>query len=328
MYETHFGLRQRPFCALADSGCYYPATTHERAVAQLLEAIKEQEGLALLTGEPGLGKTMLAHCLLDRLGQETITAFLTNSHFQGRTGLLQAILHDLSLPFEGKGDQELRLALTDFLLKNYEDNRRVVLVIDEAQNLTPDQLEELRLLGNLEGRLGKALQIVLLAQPAIMETLRLSELASFQQRLVVRPQLEPLDLHESADYLAHHLRTAGGRPEKVVADEALGIIARAARGVPRLLNQAMHQALSLACAAEAEMVDVEAALEALGALGLSEPEAHTPAGPLVLEKGEREEAQPVLVLDDREHAKTSKEPGLTKETARTHRLFSSPRRPA
>src|SRR5437016_6012624 len=132
MYETHFGLRQRPFRAIPNKECYYPATSHEHVLAQLIEAIHDDEGLALLTGEPGTGKTLLCHCLLERLGTGTTSAFLTNSHVHDRTGLLQAILFDLSLPYEGRSEQELRLALTDFLLKNYGTGQRTVLVIDEA----------------------------------------------------------------------------------------------------------------------------------------------------------------------------------------------------
>ena len=124
MNETHFGLRQRPFPAMADNDFYYPATCHELALAQLQQAILDDEGFALLLGEPGTGKTILCHCLLDRLGETVSSAFLTHSHFPDRAGLLQAILYDLSLPHEGRSEQELRLALTDLLLKNHEAGRR------------------------------------------------------------------------------------------------------------------------------------------------------------------------------------------------------------
>jgi type II secretory pathway predicted ATPase ExeA len=268
MYETHFGLRQRPFPAIADSGYYYPATSHEQALSQLQQAIQDDEGLALLTGEPGTGKTLLCHCLLDRLGDTVTSTFLTHSYFPNRAGLLQVLLYDLSLPYESRDEQELRLALTDFLLKNFANGRRTLLVLDEAQHLGPDLLEELRLLGNLEGRGGRAFQIVLAAQPAFLKTLRLPELAALNQRLAVRPRLEPLGLHEAADYLVHHLRAAGARPERIVSDEALEILASGTRGVPRLLNRAMHQALTLAFKAEAALVDAEAAMDALGVLGL------------------------------------------------------------
>ena len=268
MGASHFGLRQRPFPATPDPARYYPATSHERALARLLGGLGDGEGVVVLTGPPGTGKTLLCHCLLERLGSGVSIAFLTNSHVGDRAGLLQAILFDLSLPYEERGEQELRLALTDHLLRGYEAGRGTILIVDEAQHLTPDHLEELRLLGNLEARSGKALQVVLVGQPALLETLRLPELAALAQRLAVRAELEPLALQEAADYLLHHVRVAGGRPERLFADEALELLARQTGGVPRLLNQTAHQALNLAAEAGAAQVDAEAALEALAVLGL------------------------------------------------------------
>src|SRR5437879_9481991 len=152
MDGSFFGLGQRPCRNTPDAAGYYPATGHELALAPLRQAIGDDEGLALLTGAPGTGKTLLCHRLIELVGPDVATAFLTNSHFRDRAGLLQAILYDLSLPYEGHGEQELRLALTDYLLKNFGAGRRSLLLIDEAQHLTPDLLEELRLLGNLEAR--------------------------------------------------------------------------------------------------------------------------------------------------------------------------------
>jgi type II secretory pathway predicted ATPase ExeA len=272
MYETHFGLRQRPFRATPDSGCYYPATGHERALLRLLRALADGEGPVLLTGEAGTGKTLLCHCLLERLGPDVTSAFLTQGHFSRRGALFQAILYDLSLPHEGRAEQDLRLALTDFLLKNYAEGKKAVLIVDEAHHLGPDLLEDLRLLGNLEARQGKALQVVLAAQPALLATLARPELSSLGQRLAVRAAVEPMKVEEAADYLAHQVRVAGGRPEDVFTEEALELLARGTRGVPRLLNQAAHEALTLACSAGARPADAEAALEALALLGLEFPE--------------------------------------------------------
>src|SRR5258708_6326530 len=131
MYEKHFGLRRRPFRATPDPDAYYPGTTHERALAGLQQGIADDEGLALLTGLPGTGKTLLCQRFLEQLGPDSSSAFLTNSHISGRSGLLQTILFDLALPYEGLSEQEMRLALTDYLLKNYGEGRRAVLVVDE-----------------------------------------------------------------------------------------------------------------------------------------------------------------------------------------------------
>ncbi len=337
MYETHFGLRRRPFRACGDSQCYYPATCHERALSQILQAIHDDEAIALLTAEPGTGKTIVGHCLLDRLGEDVTSSFLTNSHFPDRTSLLQAILYDLHQPYEGRSEQELRLTLTDFLLRNYEEGRRTVLVLDEAQHLTAEPLEELRLLGNLEGRQGRAFQVVLLAQPSIMETLCLPELASFHQRLAVHAQLEPLGLHEAADYLVHHLRAAGARPEGVVTDEAVEILARQTQGVPRLLNRAAHQALTLTYVAGEKIVDAEAALEAVAMLGLSDDESLPAEDGQALSRQEQEdgvhqetadEPGPVLTLEPAAEREGDPSPDLPRNPGRPRRLFGTPRKPA
>jgi type II secretory pathway predicted ATPase ExeA len=279
MYETRFGLRQRPFPATPDTACYYPATSHERALARLQLAVSDHETLSLLTGPPGTGKTLVCHALLERLGPDVVSAFLTHSHFADRASLLQAILFDLSLPYQGEREQELRLRLTDFLLRTYKSGQRVLLIVDEAQHLGSDHLEELRLLGNLEAARGKAFQVVLVGQPGLLETLRRPELAVLSQRLVARAKLEPLGVEEASDYVRHLVRQAGGRPERILTDDAVELLVRRTSGVPRLLNQAAHQAFLLADAADTPLVDAEAVLEALAAVGLDAGEVGADEAP-------------------------------------------------
>jgi type II secretory pathway predicted ATPase ExeA len=268
MDVAHFGLRRRPFPATPDVGCYYPATGHEAVLSRLLGGLADGEGVLLVTSQPGAGKTLLCHCLLDRLAAGSATAFLTNCHLPDRAALLQAILFDLALPYQGRSEQEMRLTLTEHLLANLSQNRSTLLLVDEAHHLSADLLEELRLLGNVESRTGKALQVVLLGQPSINDRVEAPELLALRQRLVVRLELEALPLQEAADYVLHHIRAAGSKPEVIIDDEALEMLARGSRGVPRLLNQAANQAFTLAAEAGAGRVDVEAALEALAMLGL------------------------------------------------------------
>jgi type II secretory pathway predicted ATPase ExeA len=316
MDASFFGLRHRPFPVTPDTSCYYPATCHEQALARLLRGLQDGEGVLVLTGTAGTGKTLLCHCLLERLGPDTSSVFLTNSHIRDRAGLLQALLYDLSLPYEGRGEQEMRLGLTEHLLRTFAEGRSTLLLIDEAHHLTPDLLEELRLLGNLEGRSGKAVQVILAGQPDLLNTLRRPELLALGQRLAVRAELEPLNIPEAADYLLHHLRVAGGRPEEVLAVEAVEPLARAAGGIPRLLNQAAHQAFRLAWEAQATQVDVEAALEALAVLGLDVPEE-----PSAAESGE-ETVLPLLSLED------PAEPIRLETEGPAGRFFAAPPQPA
>jgi general secretion pathway protein A len=295
MYESHFRLTGRPFRAGPDPISYYPSTAHEEALARLLRAIREDESFSLLTGVPGTGKTLLLQVLAERLGPEAACAFLVNSHVPDRAGLLQALLFDLALPYESRGEQELRLTLTDYLLKQHAAGQRTVLMVDEAQHLGPDLLEELRLLGNLEGGSGKAVQMVLAGQPPLTDVLQRPELAGFRQRVAVRVRVEPLGLHEAADYVVHQVRVAGGRPNQMFTDEALEILARATQGIPRLLNHAAHQALSLAYGVGAPAVDAEAALEALALLGLDAESAEPAESGLPRMSGE--EASGSLTAD-------------------------------
>ncbi len=269
MYEKRFALNRRPFPATPDTFYYYSSTTHEHALTQLLRAVSDDEGMMLVSGEPGTGKTLLGHCLLERLEANVTSALVTNSHFDDCTALLQAILYDLSLPYEGSG-QLLRLRLTDFLLENCANGNRTVLVLDEAHHLRDKHLEELRLLGNLEAGQGKAFQVILLSQPSLLERLVHPDLAACSQRMATRIKLEPMRLEESIDYLLHHLRAAGGRPNAIIDEVALEIIAQGTHGVPRLLNQTAHQAFLLADRADMRKVDAEAALEALSILGLEQ----------------------------------------------------------
>jgi type II secretory pathway predicted ATPase ExeA len=244
--------------------------------------------------------------LLERLGPTVNSAFLTNSHFPDPAALLQVLMYELSLPYEDRSEQALRLALTDRLLTDFAAGRPTVVIVDEAQHLRPDVLEELRLLSNLESRSGKALQIVLVGQPGLLDLLAQPELAPLRQRLAIRAEVGPLPLQEAADYLLHHVRVSGERPEDVFSDEGLEVLARGTGGVPRLLNQAAHQALKLASEAGSSLVDVEAALEALVALGLESEEGGEPpaiggvedAGPMMSLAEENAEPESVLPLGE------------------------------
>lgn len=279
MDPEYFRLRVRPFRATPDTQFYYPATPHEFVLGRLTRALSDDEGVVLLTGDPGSGKTLVAHLLLERLGDAVTPALITNCRFATRGDLLRSILFDLNRPYQGLGETELRLALTDYVLTEFAGGKRTLIVLDEAQDLTPDLLEELRLLGNLETGGGKAVQVVLVSQPAILDTLREPQLTVFNQRLAVRLRLDALDVHEAADYVLHQVRTAGGRPDRVFTDEAVTLLARHTQGVPRLINQAGHQALTLAESLELEQADAEVVLEALAAIGIEADLAAAEEGP-------------------------------------------------
>jgi type II secretory pathway predicted ATPase ExeA len=268
MYLSHFGLRARPFRTSPDVDAYYPATTHETALAELSRALADEEGVMTLEGMPGTGKTLAAHRLLERMPAGIRTAFLTHGSFRERTDLLQAILFDLGLPYQEMGEQELRLSLLESCLEHFRKDGRTLVIVDEAHLLPAPLLEELRLLSNLEGKEGKAVQALLVGLPSIADAIAAPGLEIFRQRLSVRCKLDPLGIEESADYLLHEIRRCGGRPDELLGEDVIDILCHASLGIPRILNQAAHMAFTLACDVDSRVVDAESAVEAVTRLGL------------------------------------------------------------
>jgi type II secretory pathway predicted ATPase ExeA len=275
---SHFGLDRQPFRPAVDPSAYFPAASHEAARTALAEAFGRRDPIVLIDGADGVGKTIVARKWLEDLVPDVPRAVVPNSRAAHPIELLQAILFDLALPYQGLSEQETRLALTGHLLdRASECPYPTVIVLDEAHHLGESALEELRSLGNLETRRGAALFAVLVASPALRETLIRPGLQSFAQRLDARVAIEPLTAEESAEYIRHQICAAGGDPERVFAADAMPLLVNACRGIPRLVNRAAARSLELAAAGEAEAADVEAVLEALDRLGLAVPDTAEPA---------------------------------------------------
>ena len=186
MFETRFGLRRRPFRPIPDTDSYFPAATHEDAFRQLRRAIDDDEGIMLLTGDPGTGKTWWPASSSNRSMRQMRPVLLTNSHVIPQRRLAPGDLVRFGFAIPGLTEQVARLAVTDSCLEFYREGGKTLIVIDKAQHLHPDVLEELRLLSNLEGNNGKAIQIMLVALPAIERAIDMPSLAAFRQRLTVR----------------------------------------------------------------------------------------------------------------------------------------------
>lgn len=279
---SHFGMERPAFRPAVEPAAYFPAPSHEAAVAALAAAFARREPAVLIDGPPGVGKSIVSRKWLDDLLPDVPRALLPNARADTPADLLQAILFDLGKEYRGLGEQELRLALTGHLLDATAGGFPTVLVIDEAQHLSLAAVEELRLLGNLESRTGPVCFAVLVAQPKLRDALRRPGYALFADRVAVRCAVEPLSSDEAAAYLRHRVRAAGGDPAKVFDDAAVSLIAAACGGVPRVLNRAAGLAFELGAEAGAEVIDVEAALEALARLGIAPPGEDDAPGAVLL----------------------------------------------
>jgi len=250
MYTQFYGLREKPFSLSPDPRFLFLADAHREALAHLLYGIEQGEGFIAITGEVGTGKTTLCRTLLRRLEPGTEVAFIFNPQLSG-VELLQAICAELGLETAERSRRELGAELNRFLLRRRVEGRRVLLIVDEAQTLEPDGLEQIRLLSNLETDTEKLLQIILIGQPELDGILESPGLRQLRQRIGVRWQLSPLSQSETRAYVRHRLRIAAGSHRDLFSEPALREVYRRSAGIPRVINLLCDRAL-LAGYAEAK----------------------------------------------------------------------------
>jgi general secretion pathway protein A len=243
MYTSHFGLTEIPFMITPDPRYLFMGGCHREAIAHLLYGIREHGGFVQLTGEVGTGKTTLCRALLEQLPLEVDVALLWNPRLTA-VELLAAVCDELRITYS-PGMTSLKVlidALYQHLLEAHRQGRRTVLIIDEAQNLTTDVLEEIRLLTNLETAKEKLLQVILIGQPELCQLLKRPELRQVAQRITARYHLHAFSAEESGAYIGHRVKTAGGG-ETLFTPGALRSVHRWAGGVPRLINILCDRAL-------------------------------------------------------------------------------------
>ncbi len=261
MYESFYGFKEKPFSLLPDPTFLFMSEKHRRALAMLRYGIMNEAGFTVITGEIGSGKTTLIRLVLNEINNDytTTVGIVSNTH---RTfgELLEWVLLAFKLEYRGKKKVELYQTLADFIAKEYSQGRKTVLIIDEAQNLDAEALEELRMLSNINADKNQLLQLILVGQPALQEILRLPELHQFAQRIAVAFNLKTLNLEETWQYIRHRIQTAGGDPN-LFDTKACAAVYYYTRGTPRLINVLCDTALVYAFGEHKQRVDADLVCE-------------------------------------------------------------------
>ncbi len=262
LYTEFFGLTERPFTLQPDPSFIYWSSQHRRAFSVLEFGILSSAPITLITGEIGAGKTTLLRALLDRLDPNVVVGLISNAQ-GGRGEMLQWVLNALGVAI-GRGETYVQLfqRLQEFIIDEYAAGRRVILIFDEAQNLSIEGLEELRLLTNINSGKDDLLQLILVGQPELREMVLHPQMRQLTQRITASFHLTPMDVAGTQSYIAHRLQHAGGTGHEF-APEAVAEIHRVTRGIPRLVNQLCDFSMLYAWSAESRSITGEIVLEVL-----------------------------------------------------------------
>lgn len=243
MYEAFYGLKEKPFRMTPDTRYFYKSSKHNDALNHMIYAIEDRRGFVVITGEIGSGKTTLSRVLFHNLDVMTKTAVIRNTQL-GAKDLVALTLEELEIPFKPSNTKMQMISLlNEYLIQQLREGNNVVLLIDEAQNLRPSVLEEVRMLSNLETETEKLIQVILMGQPELKSKLWLKELTQLRQRITLHYHLLPLDEKEAAGYIEHRLNIAGADGAVIFKPDAIRQLYLYSQGIPRLINGLGDQAL-------------------------------------------------------------------------------------
>jgi general secretion pathway protein A len=255
MFERYYGFKHKPFSLTPDPAFFYLSPDHVDALEHLIYGISSGEGFMMLVGEIGTGKTTLSRVLTQKLSPSIIYSLILNP-FQDFVALLKSIITDFGLTPNNSGKSELIDQLMDFLLHRVgPEGKTALIVIDEAQNLSSETLEQLRLISNIETDREKLLQILLLGQEELIRKLELNELRQLNQRISVKYYLSPLSKSEVGKYIQHRIAISEPQQEIKFTRAALREIHKYSRGVPRLINMLAHRCLIAGFVGESHIID-------------------------------------------------------------------------
>jgi general secretion pathway protein A len=272
VYHNFYGLIRPPFEMTPDPSFLYLGETHREGLATLVYGVRSRKGFVMLTGEVGTGKTTLLHALLAQLDASTDSAYIFNPLLEP-LDFFRLLFDDLGIEETCFSKAEYLLALNHYLINRLKDNRTVLLIIDEAQNLSPEMLEEIRLLSNLETPSSKLIQILLVGQPELSEMLDRDALRQLRQRIVLRYELTPFDAGESEFYVEERLRLAGYTGKGIFKRSALRELFAVTGGVPRLVNAVCDGALLTGYGRDQATLDAEIIREVANDLHLDQDPA-------------------------------------------------------
>ncbi len=255
MYEAFYGFREKPFNALPDPDFLYLSKKHEMALTYLEYGLSSQAGFMVLTGEVGAGKTTLINYLLRTLDSSSSkVALIFQTNIQPLE-LLESILAEWDLPYVGKGRTQMYEALNSHLLECYRQQQPVVLILDEAQNLPFETLEEVRMISNLNDEKVPLVHIIFSGQPNLKDKLNSPRLTQLRQRVTVHYHLEPLDIDETTIYIQHRLKSAGAADMNIFTPEAVRAVFEHSNGIPRVVNLICDLALVYGFAEQRRTID-------------------------------------------------------------------------